>query len=720
MINHRHVIAGCALTIFAHGLAAQSSNPTGQQRANESRADRAGEFDVDSACQRAHAYHPAPANLRASVIPTDGPTGAVSLQWTPVPGLGDSVSYVVEYEIHQIAGSDASVRATLLPHSASSVVVSKVPVYYPVKFEVATYEQIRTPIRLSGGGVAHRLIACEGTAAASAPMVLTTSASLDGFVDLHTHPLSNLAFGGKLLYGGVDVGSLLPADPDCFLNVRATSEAQALAHDKSVHGGIDLLAPQKNPCGDMIREQLIHGIQTDPATNPNDPSGDARGWPDFVDWPKWNDLTHQKMWVDWIRRAHRGGLRAMVALATNNKTLGDMTAGPGDYPTDDKSSADLQIDEIKKFVGRHRDFMEIAYNSADLYRIVSAGKLAVIIGVEIDHIGNFGVGRPTLGHYVYPSPPPDADVRAEIDRLYGEGVRYMFPIHLLDNAFGGTAAYISLLDASNVRESGHPWDLVCATDRTDTEIRDTTSGGFNYSNSGLTLMNRAAQLGKTGFAVNSIATRACPPGVGQKNRSGLTHSGVVAINEMMRHGILIDIDHMSQRSADSALQLAAFAGYPMNSGHNAVRGATPKGFTERSLRPDQYAIMGRLHGMIGVGSARLDAPSWIQLYGQAVQAMGGSRIAGGFGTDMNGLEFAMPPSAGAMQRVQYTGSFPPDTSGTKVFYYWRDGVAHYGILWDFMMDVKSLNPGTYSNLMTGADYLFHTWQIAEGKAPQIM
>src|SRR5689334_23482391 len=27
---------------------------------------------------------------------------------------------------------------------------------------------------------------------------------LRGFVDLHTHPLANLAFGGKFIYGGVD------------------------------------------------------------------------------------------------------------------------------------------------------------------------------------------------------------------------------------------------------------------------------------------------------------------------------------------------------------------------------------------------------------------------------------------------------------------------------------------------------------------------------------
>src|SRR4051794_8455656 len=52
-------------------------------------------------------------------------------------------------------------------------------------------------------------------------------ALLRGFVDLHTHPLSNLGFGGKLLYGGVDAapsgGSLLPSDPNCAHNVQATS-----------------------------------------------------------------------------------------------------------------------------------------------------------------------------------------------------------------------------------------------------------------------------------------------------------------------------------------------------------------------------------------------------------------------------------------------------------------------------------------------------------------
>src|SRR3989441_3117375 len=140
-----------------------------------------------------------------------------------------------------------------------------------------------------------------------------STGTLKGFVDLHTHPLSNLGFGGKLVYGGVDIGALLPADPDCQHRVRATSEQQALGHDKSTHGGWDLFS---NGCGDEFRKRVIHEVQR--GNGGADESEDASGYPSFPEWPVWNDLTHQKMWVEWIRRAYLGGLRAMVALAVNN------------------------------------------------------------------------------------------------------------------------------------------------------------------------------------------------------------------------------------------------------------------------------------------------------------------------------------------------------------------------------------------------------------------
>lgn len=285
-----------------------------------------------------------------------------------------------------------------------------------------------------------------------------------------------------------------------------------------------------------------------------------------------------------------------------------------------------------------------------------------------------------------------------------------------------------------MRESGHPWDLVCATDRTDELIRSQELDGFTFDSTTPKLVSLAAALRKPNFPLSaSIAARQCPSGVGQKNRLGLTQSGVIAIKEMMHLGMLIDIDHMSQAAADQALQMAAYAGYPVNSGHNAVRG-TWQNHYERALRQDQYAIIGRLHGMAGVGSARVDASQWVVLYNQVIQAMGGGNIAGGFGTDTNGLELGMKPSDGARERVLYSSSFPASTDGNKTWFYDRDGVAHYGMLWDFVEDLKkmrigcSLNNGlasvcdgkaTVESLMTGADYLFRTWQIAEIQAPKV-
>lgn len=590
------------------------------------------------------------------------------------------------------------------------------------------------------------------------PGPILQQAPLKGFVDLHTHPLANLGFGGKLIYGGVDVGALLPADPDCRHNVRATSEQEALGHDKSTHGGHDFFS---NPCGDELRKAMIHGLQS--GLGGADETEDATGYPDFSQWPVWNDLTHQKMWVEWIRRAYYGGLRVMVALAVNNKTLGDMTAGPGDYPTDDRSSADLQIGEIKGFVSRHPDFMEVAYNSADVHRIVSANKLAVIVGIEVDHIGD-------LQSTQNPAVPSDAQVKAEIDRLYGEGVRYIFPIHVLDNAFGGTAAYVNLFNVSNWRESGHPYKLTCAT--------PADGISYVYDNNDLGVENIAAQMVKTGAAVISINEPQCPSG--QKNSLGLTSTGIAAIKEMMRLGMLIDIDHMSQASADGALSLASSYGYPVNSGHNGLRGALgPGSQTERAFRADQYATIGRLHGMAGVGSGNLNAQQWLALYNKVIQAMGSGYIVGAFGTDTDGFALGMPPRLGSGggertgpqykeyqqcvaqsdcepdlrghpnaacvnrqiaycrkqypnafvpvpvvpgSNVQYSSTFPPSTDGTKTWNYNTDGVAHYGMLWDFLQDVRSLPGGAAAvdnNFMFGADYFFHTWQIAEARGSQV-
>src|SRR5215472_2432876 len=525
------------------------------------------------------------------------------------------------------------------------------------------------------------------------PLPPQTGSKLRGFVDLHTHPLSNLGFGGKLLYGGIDEGSLLPSDPDCNHNVRAGSFQQALGHDNSTHGGVDLL---HNQCGDEIRKQVIHALQG--ANHAADEPDDAYGAPTFRDWPVWNDITHQKMYVDWLRRAYDGGLRVMVALAVNNKTLGDATAGPGDYPTDDKSSVDLQIRETKAFVGRHADFMEAAYSPADVERIVHGNKLAILIGVETDNIGNLQ----------RVSPLTESAVTAEIDRLYGEGVRYIFPIHIIDNMFGGTATYEGAFNMSNYREAGHFWDLTCSAPGDQIT--------YHYKPNGFDLAVAIVKATKLGIDIfrNPPTPPNCASGTGHVNSRGLTPLGAFALKEMMRHGMLIDIDHMSERAYLEAMQIAeAVPGkYPLNSGHSGLRGVGGAN-TERSMTSAQYRRIAEMHGMAGVGSAGQTSHAWVQSYAAVIEAMGSGAV-GGFGTDTNGLATGMPARPGSA--VRYDASFPKSRLGDKEWDYNRDGVAHYGMLADFLKDARTAPNGANlieNNLMQGAQYFVDTWKKCE-------
>src|SRR6188768_3205307 len=485
------------------------------------------------------------------------------------------------------------------------------------------------------------------------------AAELTGWVDLHAHPMSNLAFGGKLVHGGPDVGSLLPADASCNKNVVAQSMDHALGDDKSTHGGFGFF---DNQCGDDLRKAVIDGIQVanDALVTPDH----ALGSPNFVDWPRHNDITHQKMWVDWIKRANAGGLRVMVALATNNKTLADSVSGPGDGPSDDKASADKQIDAIKAFVARHGDFLAIAKTPAELRTIAGAGKTAIVLGVELDALGNF---------YRNKSAPSQASVAAELERLRGKGVRYVLPIHMVDNHFGGTAVYNDIFNFSNYREAGSFWTLECAAASKKVTFRS-QPGAFDAALG----VVKVAKLGMDPF-LQPPDPPSCASGRGHANSRGLTSLGKFALTELMRLGMLIDIDHMSQRSADAALSLAAAVpsgGYPLNSGHNEFRG---DGGSENSRTPEQLQQIAQLKGVFGLGLDSTSPQEFIAQYLAIQDEMGNRGI--GFGTDMNGLVKGGRPIKNS---VSYTASFPKSKTGNRTWDYNVDGMAHYGMLTDFI------------------------------------
>lgn len=569
----------------------------------------------------------------------------------------------------------------------------------------------------------------------------TPDTRLKGWVDLHTHPMSNLAFGGKLFHGAPSVGSLMPSvqmpnDPECRFDERATSIAEALSQDGPTRGD-----PIQSKCGDVLRNTLIKAIEGVNGAQVA-PAG-ADGYPAFTYWPRWDDITHQKMWIDWIRRSWQYGQRVMVALSHNNRVIGDIVtlggAGAITGVTDDQASSALQIEEIKTLVAAHSDFMAVARTPDELRSIVEGGRLAIVLGVEIDKIGNFGPGVTTQM------------IDAEIAALHATGVRYVLPIHLTDNVFGDAAINQDFYNLLNVIENGAWWSVGCAAFSDEVGFRalgvPAVFNQFRPPGTPPLPSNPSCLFTISGATVFTGHVKV-------RTTNGLTSLGDFAIGAMMKRGMIVDIDHMSDRAANRTLTRAAAVpggGYPLTSGHAGIRSRTlPGQNAENSRTTTQLARIACLGGMFGLGTDGAQASNWTGEYARGYEVMRrafapnglcpqGQPLGVGFmglGTDTNSLVKTPGPSF-PRQTPIYNASHPfnagvsPLTQSVKgngqVWDYTTAGVAHYGMFADFLRDVRTLPANATMNgrqivddqMMYGADYFYRMWQKADTQKARV-
>ena len=575
---------------------------------------------------------------------------------------------------------------------------------------------------------------------------------LRGVVDFHTHPLSHLGFGEKALHGAPDIDLWVGAGQhQCNATAfRATSIDEALGNCESTHGSWTF----DNPCGDIIRAATVnHAIDAGFVHRTGDLPGahEHEGYPALAYWPHPTSILHQQMWWEWIERAHRGGLSVMVALTVNNELLAEILNG--NPPYDDRTVAERQIAETIRMVERHA-FMEVAYSSSDLIRIVGEGKLAVILGMEVDRIGNYGrLDAPT-----------EAEVRAELQHLHRLGVRYVFPIHLVDNAFGGAAVYDPLFSFANHRANGYHFTVEHSADPFVTydasQIEELPIAGTGASIS--VLRGLLEGLGELPFpcfdASCSFQLRCCgsieeitdliAPAAeleayatiapGHVNTLGLTPLGEVAIDELMRLSMFIDLDHMSEKAMTRVVELAegvghttGTAGYPLVFGHSSIRG--PRS-TERLPPRHLVQRVAKLGGMHGAGSAGATPASFIETVRELQDVLGPDGV--GIGTDVNGFERLPMRSAPCVPGEDLTGSqafyfgftahpwgLPTKaTTGHRTWDYVLDcGVAHYGLMPEFLVDV-GVNHGAddvYTSLMRSSIGLARMWRTMEDTSARL-
>ena len=559
-------------------------------------------------------------------------------------------------------------------------------------------------------------------------------ATIFGLADLHTHQFSNLGFGRHVIWGNAfsPVG-IFDALPTC----------------DEVHG----LAGSQ----DIVGNFLSSGS---PIAFHNTGGGASGAATEFDGWPAFNSYTHQQMYYEWLRRAFEGGLRLIVMHAVNNKLLCDYTDRFGVFSCEDMDNVDGQLDMAKSleaFIdgqsgGPGLGWYRIAYSATEARHIINSGKMAVVLGIEVDNLFDCSVNSSSC----------DAShVTTELDRYYGKGVRHLFPVHVFDNAFGGAALYNPLFNWGNKFEEGRFFTP-----------RECSAEGYRYKQGAPDLLESLVIL------AFGLPTPPSTTFTAECNDRGLQPIGDTLIRAMMTRKMIVDVDHMSARTADSALNIAEEIDYPaVVGGHTgALSIASGQQANEGLKSATQLSRIRALGGMIGVGligdrvtptnpnglgpapgSTVIEDCGWSsKVFAQALQAgvaaFGGAATAAvGIGSDFNGLAGAPGPRFGN-NACRNDRSPSPQTGGVAYPFsifapagvnaghlgapnspdrivrdnpfatphsapwdYNLDGVAHVGFLPDFIQDLRTIgmSDAQITPLFRSAEAYIRMWERAE-------
>jgi len=250
------------------------------------------------------------------------------------------------------------------------------------------------------------------------------------------------------------------------------------------------------------------------------------------------------------------------------------------------------------------------------------------------------------------------------------------------------------LETINVFNTGEHWEVEDAwqtgvryrLDHDDDMVEDTEralamSGGRKRA------MHRRTLIDNIPGARTLVDALETPKmGGGHANVRSLNKYGVILLEEMMKRGMIIDVDHMSEKSTDAALDLAEAHQYPVITSHSWFRDLlfssdnefdphkdnfetsdVHKVAHEAGKRSDQIERIAHLGGVVsailnqgdiaGLRQAmpelasKIKAPcagsstAWAEAYLYAVAKMGGKGVA--IGSDINGAAGLPGPRFGS-------------------------------------------------------------------------
>ena len=544
-----------------------------------------------------------------------------------------------------------------------------------------------------------------------------------GLVDAHSHIFTNFGFAGSLFHGspfhplGVE-----HALPDCAIHHGEMGRKDFFGYAFDNGGNGDALT---SVLTDLIRGEL------------SDDNHATAGYPDFTEWPNARKRsTHQVQYYKWLERAWLGGLRLVVQHATTNEVICDISVGadlvPGRYACTDMVGVDRQIDAtyaLERYVdaqhgGPGKGWFRVVTSPAQAREVIGQGKMAVVLGIETSNLFDCLV-----------SPRPDRpacdldDVRAKLDAYHDRGVRVLFPVHKYDNAFTPGDGHDGFIELGNVINSGHYTNMTqdCPDLPTVFDNGPVSFGGFLQPRDDY---QSDPPLDFSGLKDDPIATLL--PYVARITQgpiegdwcqnAAMTDLGVALIEEMMRRGMIIELDHLPRKSYAQVFAMLEAADYPAVGTHNNDNDGKLYDIGGISFREP-----GRCHDPEAPGL------SW-QGYNARLQAMvdAGLHPSLGFAFDLNGFAGAPGPRfgddarCGAPQQdpitypfTSYDGAvtFTEPKAGNRTFDFNTEGMTTIGLLPELIEDFRkdAVDPDDLDALFRSAEGYLRMWERTEAR-----
>jgi hypothetical protein len=445
---------------------------------------------------------------------------------------------------------------------------------------------------------------------------------------------------------------------------------------------------------------------------------DTVGWPTFGYWPRHDSLTHEQVYYKWLERAWRGGLRMFTNLLVDNGVLCEI------YPY--KKNSCNEMDSVRLQMGRLHEFeryidaqsggpgegwFRIVKDPFEARRVVNAGKLAVIPGIEVsvpfDCGETLGVPRCTA-----------ADIESRLDEVYALGVRQMELTNKFDNALtgvtGDSGTQGPIVNAGNKYETGHFWKMETCADPT-TERTDKLQPNFADQSGQQDQLGRDSIFGGVLQVFGSTGAAPVYPAGPHCNALGLTELGKVAIAGLVKRGMVFDPDHMSAAARKAALDYITTLGYSgIVSSHSWADDPTYHAILDAGGVVTPHA-----------GSSTSFVQEWRKLRDWADPRY---TFGIGYGSDVNGFSAQgapRNPAPGSGVQYPFTGLggvvVDKQVSGQRTYDVNTDGVDHYGLYPDWVADATLVagSDGAQfaADMQRGVEAYLQMWERAVGVLP---